>query len=520
MPVDEKTVLKENIREPGRVKTLLGRPGGRERLAHGLILAAILALAVGLRFWHLGRLSLWYDEVVPMRLAQQPGPAALVRLLNQIEATRAPLHPLVLQGWLRLFGTSDAAGRSLSAACGVLTVLVVYGIARSLHDPATALWSAGLASWSPLLVLYAQEAKMYSWLLFLTCVSWALLLSMRRRASLAHQAAYGASLIALAYSHPLSVFMFAAQAAAYLTNLRGYALPVGRWLLIQVVVVLAVIPWAGHYVDHPPEIVSARPTLKLLAGLPIGFVGGDRRTLILFAIVVAVGILCLDLNAVQQGEEGTPPSSRSGPMRLRIDNPFAVTTLGIWFLVPPLLLFSYSFVSYPLFGQARYTLYVGPAFLILLGHGMAKLPRVLSALLGVLFVWLAVNLLITSVYAPDRKADWRAAWQLLSSPMLAQLRPESVFVVTEDPTNTAETETARYYLGQRFRVLPFSVARIVGNDTSNQFGKRVVFAIPLRSGSPVVALPAWVEQDYRTSSFLDVPGLRLMWAEPKPRPPN
>ena len=38
----------------------------------------ILAIALGLRAWHLGQLSFWYDEIVTIRLAEAPGPAALV----------------------------------------------------------------------------------------------------------------------------------------------------------------------------------------------------------------------------------------------------------------------------------------------------------------------------------------------------------------------------------------------------------------------------------------------------------
>ncbi|MGC8642877.1 MAG: hypothetical protein ACP5XB_23715, partial [Isosphaeraceae bacterium] len=64
------------------------------RRAGMMVLLIILALAAGLRFWHLGGLSFWYDEVVTMRLAEAPTPAALLHRLFEIDATRAPLHPL------------------------------------------------------------------------------------------------------------------------------------------------------------------------------------------------------------------------------------------------------------------------------------------------------------------------------------------------------------------------------------------------------------------------------------------
>ncbi|HEV3120926.1 MAG TPA: glycosyltransferase family 39 protein, partial [Isosphaeraceae bacterium] len=375
------------------------------------LLLGILGLAVFLRFWHLDRLSLWYDEVVPMRLAREPDPSALMRLLNEIEATRAPLHPLALQVWLRLFGTSDLAGRSLSAVCGMLTVLVVYLIARDLYDDPTALWSAGLASASPLLVRYSQEAKMYSWLVFVTCLSWALLLSLRRSAPPLKVVLYALCLVALAYSHPLSVFMFAAQAAAYWVNRGSYRLPPGPWILIQAAVALAVVPWVRHYVDHAPEIVAGPPTLRLLLGLPIGFIGGNSLTLPVFTALAVWGLLAVGSNrTAAQPESAATTSSR---VRIGLDHPLAATTLLSWFALPPLLLFGYSLIGYPLFGQARYTLYVGPAFVIMLARGLVKLPVLVRWPLGLVFVVLAVGLLKTTVYAPNLKADWRGAASLL-----------------------------------------------------------------------------------------------------------
>jgi hypothetical protein len=63
-------------------------------------LVSILILGLVLRVYHVGQSSLWYDEVVTMELARTANPAALLKLLLQIDATRAPLHPIILQGWL------------------------------------------------------------------------------------------------------------------------------------------------------------------------------------------------------------------------------------------------------------------------------------------------------------------------------------------------------------------------------------------------------------------------------------
>ena len=120
-------------------------------------LVVVLLIASVLRLYHLGQSSLWYDEVVTMRLAQTESARSLLRLLDQIDATRAPLHPLLLRGWLKLFGPSDYSGRAFSTLCGIITIGLVYWIGLRAVDGSTGLWAAWLCALSPLLVYYSRE---------------------------------------------------------------------------------------------------------------------------------------------------------------------------------------------------------------------------------------------------------------------------------------------------------------------------------------------------------------------------
>jgi mannosyltransferase len=119
---------------------LVIEPSWRDPLSHRLF--AILVVASALRFWNLGGSSLWFDEVITMRVARAGGPAAVLEQLDRLDGTRAPLHPLLLSGWISLFGTSEAGGRSLSAFLGVATVFVIYRLGRSAFDTQTGLWSS------------------------------------------------------------------------------------------------------------------------------------------------------------------------------------------------------------------------------------------------------------------------------------------------------------------------------------------------------------------------------------------
>ena len=130
-----------------------------------------------------------------MRVARAGSVPELLALLNRIDGTRAPLHPLLLQTWLRAFGSSAFAGRSASALCGILTVGLVYLLGRQAFDATTGRWAAWLAAVCPPLVYYSQEARMYAWLVLLTCLSWLVVFSFRKSATAAQCAAYWLLLI-------------------------------------------------------------------------------------------------------------------------------------------------------------------------------------------------------------------------------------------------------------------------------------------------------------------------------------
>jgi len=405
-----------------------------------VILGAILALAAGLRAWKLGELSFWYDEVVTMRLASAPTPAALFDRLFQIDATRAPLHPLLLQSWIALFGTSEAAGRSLSVVCGIVTVGLVYWVGRLVFDRATGLWAAWLAAISPPLVYYSREARMYALLVMIATLCWGLLFSLRKAYSHAKAIAYAFCLAALVYCHPLGLLMAATLGMGSCLFIREFFGGWQRWLGVHLAVLLLAAPWIRHYFDHDPEFLSGRLPLKFLIGTPIGFIGGNSVILLGLLILIGFGLH-------RRGVFGRE-SDRSGP-----------ACMVLWLVVPPTLLYAYSGLGKPVFGPSRYTLYTAPAYLILVAQGLARLPRFIRACVAVALIPLIALELGATVYAPELKADWRAVSSELAVRMDQNRGNEcTVFVQSSDPVRNKEVETARYYLPELCRVIPLEDA--------------------------------------------------------------
>ena len=141
-----------------------------------------------------------------MRLARSPSPRVLFdAALRDRRDACAPASALAPELWLRLFGTSEFAARSFSVLCGVATIVLIYQIGRAAFDQRTGLWAAWLAALSPILIVYSREARMYAWLVLVTCLCWRLLLALRHSFTLTKAVSYVFCLAALVYSHPLGL---------------------------------------------------------------------------------------------------------------------------------------------------------------------------------------------------------------------------------------------------------------------------------------------------------------------------
>jgi 4-amino-4-deoxy-L-arabinose transferase-like glycosyltransferase len=453
-----------------------------------IVLIAILLLATVLRSVHLGRNSFWYDEVITMRLAEAKGPGALLQLLKQIDATRAPLHPLLLQGWITLFGPSEQSSRALSVICGVMVTGVVYWIGVRVYEPRTALWAAWLCTLSPLLVYYSREVRMYMWLVLLTCLAWGSLFAHARDARRRWLGLYGLSLVGLAYSHPLGLVMVGTLGSTSLLYFRAFRLSPGGWLCVHLAVMLTVMPWVTQYTNHPPESMSGLLPLRYLLGMPIGFVGGNFIVLLVCAMLIVYGILNINIYNVSRIEIGLEPV-------------VLTNSLLLWLLIPPVFLYVYSRVAYPIFGPARYTLFVGPPYLLLLAHGVRKLPVLPRLAVAATGAILAGTTLAHDVYRSDLKADWKAAAAYLDE----HDRDSSVSVISATPSSVAVLETARYYFGPRRIVQPWS-------STLNPWLRNSTFtwvAVGLQDGRVEGSLLAELAGGGSVGEVVDFPGLRL-----------
>jgi hypothetical protein len=134
-----------------------------------LIVAGITVVAAVLRFARIGHQSFWYDESFTVLLVHH-SPSRMLGLLPQTELT-PPLYYLFAWPWARIFGFGEVGLRSLSAVAGVATIPAIYFAGAKLIARRAGLFAAAIASCSPLLIWYSQEARSYALLVFFATLS-------------------------------------------------------------------------------------------------------------------------------------------------------------------------------------------------------------------------------------------------------------------------------------------------------------------------------------------------------------
>lgn len=438
------------------------RTSRRTRLLTGLGLVVVLGLAAGLRFYRLGAQSLWNDEGTSVALAGRS-----LALITQGAAAdiHPPLYHYVLHYWLALWGTSEVAARSLSAALSVVLVGLTFFMGRRMFG-ALAGWVAALASAvCAYQVYYAQEARMYMLLTVLGAASsylfylgW-LAPNVRWRGW-----ARGGWVLATAlaaYTHYLAAAIVLAQNLAWLGGLALSSRRVGErkqsllrpalaWVGAQALVAILYSPWlwlTWAQLHRWPAVSQPFGLAELLRrALPLFALGptaeaGTARGLVLAVLGVAA------LGFLWPSRPGEEPSAR-------------LLALLHWLM--PVALLYYLSRSRPVY-HPKFLVHATPGLMLLIGRGMARLapsgqPRLAwlrgALAAGVAVVVLAANLpgLRNNYFDPKyARDDYRGIAQYISA--LGQ--PGDVVLINAP----SQIETVAYYYHGPLPMVPIPLKR-------------------------------------------------------------
>jgi 4-amino-4-deoxy-L-arabinose transferase-like glycosyltransferase len=132
-----------------------------------LWLGVLTLVGAGARVFDLGAQSLWLDELFSVFVARRDLYAIVA---STAQDTMPPLYYLLLHFALRL-GSDETAARAISCLFSIVTIPLFYALARQCFDVRVAILATLALVLNPFHVLFAQEARMYALLVFLTLTS-------------------------------------------------------------------------------------------------------------------------------------------------------------------------------------------------------------------------------------------------------------------------------------------------------------------------------------------------------------
>lgn len=121
--------------------------------------------------------SLWRDEAFSILIAEQPLSSFIGKLNFE-----PPLYYILLHFWIKIFGTSEIAARSLSLTGFFLSaVIIVIWADKLFHKKWLSWFFPVFYATNPMLLYYAFEVRTYGWFTFFAVLSFYAYLEKRWR---------------------------------------------------------------------------------------------------------------------------------------------------------------------------------------------------------------------------------------------------------------------------------------------------------------------------------------------------
>ena len=231
-------------------------------------LAGLVLVGAALRFATISSQSFWFDEaqaVHEMRLSF----AGLIDFLTAHE-TNPPLYFVLGWLWTKVFGDGQAGLRALSALAGTAVIPITYLCGRELVSRRAGLMAAALATISPFMIWYSQEAREYMLLAALTGASlfwFSRALRTRSSSDLAWWAAFSALAV---LTHSFAGFLVAPEGLWLLCVARNRASLFAAAAVAAVQ--LALLPFLFTNATHSLlGFIKATSLTMRIQQVPVGF---------------------------------------------------------------------------------------------------------------------------------------------------------------------------------------------------------------------------------------------------------
>ncbi len=352
------------------------------RLKRWITAVVAVSVLVGVVLRFLPASPMWLDEAISASLAQEAG----LGWSQLVEALRhdghPPLYYVLLALWTGLLGDGDVAVRSFSGALGVVSLPLVWLVARR-HLDRTGTWLVlGVMASSPFAIRYSTEARMYLMILVLLLLGHLAVARAWDSPSLGRLAAVSTVVAALLLTHYWSFFLVAVVGVGLIeAGRRGGGDRAFRLVGAVAAGCMAFVPWLPVFLDqlaHTGTPWSPAPRPTVVAALTLEAYGGGRGSEALLVVVVLSVLVVLGV--------GTR-STTSGAVLGWTDLGWLRVVAGIG-LATMLLGAAVSLATDTAF-QGRYGMFALVPVVLAAGLGLRRMPGVGAVAVLVLLVVLS-----------------------------------------------------------------------------------------------------------------------------------
>jgi len=363
----------------------------------------IIIVAFFLRIYRLGYHDLWYDEIITIFKLPNLG---FLRIWNP------PLYFAILAGWVKIFGFSEISLRFPSLLFSLACIPIIFLLGKELFSRSVGLYATLIMALSPFHLWYAQEARAYSMMLFLSLLSayFQFLFITRKQYKFLYWCVISSMLGV--YTHPYYIFFVIAQfICCFICSREKWSI---KMFLVSLLIPLSFIPLLNKFWVRLSYVRMAywipSPTWKsfltTLENFSLGYnshlptyIAFDILSLILFIAIVWL---------IKQKKE------------LR----FGLIFCFVLFVAPLLLAFIFSKLVASIYLD-RGLIITTPYYYLILGLGISVFRKRIIKLLIVIFTFL---LLIIGIYGFLN--DWMPTKEIhhFGTPLKKPIKPIVKFI--------------------------------------------------------------------------------------------
>lgn len=363
-----------------------------------IIAFLIILISYSVSIVMLDRQSIRLDESQSLWAATKP----ISDVFNYTaQDVHVPLYNIMLHFWVQIFGTSIVALRFLSLVFSLLTLPVIYLLAKESSNQRVAAFTVVLFAVSPFIMWYSQEARMYTLFTFATALNQLYFLRLLRSQGKDHKAGFFLSALFGLYTHYFFIFVLITEgiyvifrwikqvyqdreAAKGQVSSLSFLIASGafpfRFILLSIAAGLFLIPWLSYVISlggaaNTQPLIPPPTSFNLLQTF-VNFIFGFQSQGIQAALIsmwplsIILFFFIFTQRKVLQTKE--------------LDY-FVLATF-----LPIVLVFLGSYIK-PIF-LSRYLILVTPSLFYILAWSLLNYSRKLSTVLAAAFVFVMLGL--------------------------------------------------------------------------------------------------------------------------------